>query len=58
MRGSLPISEAIATEILSLPMYPELNDSQIEQVSEAVLQFVDQVETQEVLVPVGQGDRQ
>lgn len=51
MRGSLPVSEALAAEILSLPIYPELRDSQIEQVSEAVLQFSDQVERQEALVP-------
>jgi dTDP-4-amino-4,6-dideoxygalactose transaminase len=39
IQGSLPVSEALAPEILSLPMYPELSDSQIEEVSEAVLQF-------------------
>jgi dTDP-4-amino-4,6-dideoxygalactose transaminase len=53
-RGSLPVTEALAAELLSLPMYPELRDSQIEQVSEAVLQFLDQVEGQEVLVPAAQ----
>jgi dTDP-4-amino-4,6-dideoxygalactose transaminase len=52
MRGSLPVSEALASEILSLPMYPELSESQIEQVSEAVLQFLDKVETREVSVPI------
>jgi dTDP-4-amino-4,6-dideoxygalactose transaminase len=56
MRGSLPVSEALATEILSLPIYPELRDSQIEQVSEAVLQFSDQVERQEALVATSQSD--
>lgn len=44
MRGSLPVSEALAPEILSLPMYPELSDSQVEQVSEALLEFAGQVE--------------
>jgi dTDP-3-amino-2,3,6-trideoxy-4-keto-D-glucose/dTDP-3-amino-3,4,6-trideoxy-alpha-D-glucose/dTDP-2,6-dideoxy-D-kanosamine transaminase len=48
MRGSLPVSEALAPEILSLPMYPELSESQIDQVIEAVLEFIDQVETQQV----------
>jgi dTDP-4-amino-4,6-dideoxygalactose transaminase len=48
MRGSLPVSEALAPEILSLPMYPELSESQIDQVTEAVLEFLDQVETQQV----------
>jgi dTDP-4-amino-4,6-dideoxygalactose transaminase len=50
MRGSLPVSEALATEILSLPMYPELGDGQREEVSEAVLESIDQVETGEVSV--------
>lgn len=57
-RGSLPVSEALGPEILSLPMYPELSDRQIEQVSGAILQFLDQFETQEVLVPVSRVDRQ
>lgn len=50
-RGSLPVSEALADEILSLPMYPELTDSQIGQVSDAVLQFLDRNEAQQILVP-------
>ena len=53
-RGSLPVSEALASEILSLPMYPELTDSQIKQVSEVVLQFLDQAEAKE-LVSAGHG---
>lgn len=50
MRGSLPVSEALAPEVLSLPMYPELGDSQREEVSEAVLESLDQVKTGEVSV--------
>ena len=50
MRGSLPVAETLASEILSLPMYPELSDSQLEEVSEAVLQSLGQVETGEALV--------
>lgn len=34
--GSFPVAERIAKEVLSLPMYPELQRSQIEQVCEAV----------------------
>jgi dTDP-4-amino-4,6-dideoxygalactose transaminase len=49
-RGSLPVSEALAREILSLPMYPELSNSQIESVSEAVLEFLDEAETRELPV--------
>ena len=48
IRGSLPVSEALAPEILSLPMYPELSKSQTDQVTEAILEFLDQVETQQV----------
>jgi dTDP-4-amino-4,6-dideoxygalactose transaminase len=48
MRGSLPVSEALASEILSLPMYPELSESQTDQVTEAVLEFFDRVETQQL----------
>jgi dTDP-4-amino-4,6-dideoxygalactose transaminase len=44
-RGSLPVSEALAAEILSLPMFPELDDSQIGEVSTAVLESLDQDET-------------
>lgn len=43
IQGSLPTSEALAPEILSLPMYPELSNSQIEEVAEAVLDFLSQV---------------
>ena len=34
--GSLPVSEQIAQEVLSLPMYPELTDTQIKTVANAV----------------------
>jgi dTDP-4-amino-4,6-dideoxygalactose transaminase len=36
-RGTLPVAEKVAGEILSLPMYPELTDTQISYVAEAVL---------------------
>jgi dTDP-4-amino-4,6-dideoxygalactose transaminase len=48
MRGSLPVAEALAPEILSLPMYPELSESQRDQVTEAVLEFFDRIEMQQV----------
>jgi len=53
MRGSLPVSEALANEVLSLPIYPELGDRQREEVSEAVLESLDRVETGEVSVVAG-----
>jgi dTDP-4-amino-4,6-dideoxygalactose transaminase len=36
--NSLPESEKAAREVLSLPLYPELSDSQIEDVANAVMQ--------------------
>jgi dTDP-4-amino-4,6-dideoxygalactose transaminase len=35
-RGDFPVSEAAADEVLSLPLYPELTDAQIETVAAAV----------------------
>jgi dTDP-4-amino-4,6-dideoxygalactose transaminase len=37
--ASLPVTERVAGEILSLPMYPELTDAQIERVIEGVRLF-------------------
>jgi dTDP-4-amino-4,6-dideoxygalactose transaminase len=34
--ASLPVTERVAGEILSLPMYPELSDAQVERVIDAV----------------------
>jgi dTDP-4-amino-4,6-dideoxygalactose transaminase len=34
--GSLPVSEQAGHEVLSLPMYPELTDEQIQSVAEAI----------------------
>ena len=39
--GSLPVSEQAAREVLSLPMYPELTDEQIQTVVEAIGEFLD-----------------
>ena len=38
-RGDFPVSEAIASEEVSLPMFPELTRTQIEEVGNAVLEF-------------------
>jgi dTDP-4-amino-4,6-dideoxygalactose transaminase len=37
--GDFPVSERVASQELSLPMFPELADEQIEEVCEAVLEF-------------------
>lgn len=39
--GSLPVSEAAAREVLSLPMYPELTEQQIQIVAEVMACFYD-----------------
>ena len=38
-RGSLPITERLADEVLSLPMYPELTDAQLESVADGIRGF-------------------
>jgi dTDP-4-amino-4,6-dideoxygalactose transaminase len=44
-QGSLPVAEALAGEILSLPMYPELAESQIDYVTEAILESLSDLST-------------
>jgi dTDP-4-amino-4,6-dideoxygalactose transaminase len=38
-KGSFPVAEKVAEECLSLPIYPELSDDQIEYVSEVIHNF-------------------
>jgi dTDP-3-amino-3,4,6-trideoxy-alpha-D-glucose transaminase len=35
-RGSLPVSERLAAEVVSLPLYPELSDAEADEVTSAV----------------------
>jgi dTDP-4-amino-4,6-dideoxygalactose transaminase len=42
--GDFPISEKVAAEILSLPMYPELTPDQQERVVETIRRFFSQSE--------------
>jgi len=35
--GTLPVSERLAGEVLSLPLYPELSDEQVERVAQAIV---------------------
>ena len=37
--GSLPVSEAVSREVLSLPTYPELTEAQQVEVAEAIRGF-------------------
>ena len=39
-RGDFPHAEHAAKEVISLPMYPELQADQIARVAEAVVEFV------------------
>ncbi len=39
-KGSLPITERVALEILSLPMFPELTEAQQRLVAEGIIEFV------------------
>ena len=41
--GDLPVTESVANEILSLPMYPELKSAQVEQVCSAINQVVEEL---------------
>jgi len=38
-RGAFPVTEAAAEEILSLPMFPELTDEQVDWVADALVDF-------------------
>jgi dTDP-4-amino-4,6-dideoxygalactose transaminase len=39
-QGDLPITERLAAEVVSLPMYAELTDAQVETVADAVAEFM------------------
>jgi dTDP-4-amino-4,6-dideoxygalactose transaminase len=43
-RGTLPISETLSEEILSLPMYAEMSPEQLQHVIRTTLEFADPVE--------------
>jgi len=38
-KGSFPVSEKVADEILSLPMYPELSEEQIGHITDSIKEF-------------------
>lgn len=41
MQGSLPITEEVAATCVSLPLYPEMNDAQQDQIVDAVRHFME-----------------
>jgi dTDP-4-amino-4,6-dideoxygalactose transaminase len=40
-RGSLPVTEAATAEVISLPVYPEMTEAQMDAVAAAVHEFYD-----------------
>jgi dTDP-4-amino-4,6-dideoxygalactose transaminase len=53
--GDFPVAEKVAREILSLPMYPQLEQSSVERVAEKVIEFLEASTTsrQPTGVPLG-----
>jgi aminotransferase EvaB len=43
-QGDLPVTESVANEILSLPIYPELKSTQVEQVCSTINQIVKELD--------------
>ena len=39
-KGDMPVTERLASEVLSLPMYPELTDDQIDRVTASIRDFM------------------
>jgi len=39
-KGDLPVTERLATEVLSIPMYPELTDDQVDRVTTSIREFM------------------
>ena len=39
-QGDFPVTERLANEVVSLPMFPELTDTQVDTVAEAVAGFM------------------
>jgi len=39
-RGDFPISEKLANEELSLPIYPDLSESNLYYIAESILEYV------------------
>ncbi len=37
----MPVTEAACARLVSLPIYPELTDDQVEYVSKSVIEFVE-----------------
>jgi dTDP-4-amino-4,6-dideoxygalactose transaminase len=50
--GQFPIAEQTCGEILSLPMYPELTEEQVEVVVASIREFTVNLEDKRVHVPV------
>jgi dTDP-4-amino-4,6-dideoxygalactose transaminase len=51
-KGDFPLSETIASEVLSLPMYPELSSEQVDIVASAIKEILGAAQGLPVSVPV------
>jgi dTDP-4-amino-4,6-dideoxygalactose transaminase len=40
-KGSFPVAEEVAREIISLPMYPELKEEDVQFIVEKIIEFTD-----------------
>lgn len=40
-QGSLPVTEQVAAQVLSLPLYPEMDEDVVRQVSKVVMEFIE-----------------
>lgn len=54
--GDFPISEKVAAEIVSLPMYPGLGEEEVRQVCERVEAFLARTRNREMVVAAAAGD--
>jgi dTDP-4-amino-4,6-dideoxygalactose transaminase len=50
-RGTLPVTEQVATEVLSLPMFPGLTAAQQRRVAAGVRQFIENMAGSESRAP-------
>lgn len=55
-RGDFPVTESLADEILSLPIFPELTDDQIDMISGSIARFAGKLDAIEQVPALAAGD--